>query len=175
MRIPQTRHHDVALSLMNYLNLHEGTPPSMAIQMIDYVSTHENNGFYINSGWPQCRGLDMTPTAAGWASVPEQDQGRSAGELLDDALEELIPKLNGNFDEAITIDEGMSQMPEAMAHLIRDENIMLGARVIQIVTLDDQRVRIKVTGNDGDKSMEFDRVVLAIPPTALQMATECPQ
>ncbi|SCO27026.1 probable L-amino-acid oxidase [Fusarium fujikuroi] len=73
-----------------------------------------------------------------------------------------------------TINQGMSRLPEAMAWLVGYQNITIGAQVTQVITLNDKRIRIKAVGHDGIIDAEFDRLVLAIPPAALQRIANRP-
>ncbi|KAK0710633.1 hypothetical protein B0H67DRAFT_554743 [Lasiosphaeris hirsuta] len=73
-----------------------------------------------------------------------------------------------------TIKDGMSRLPEAMAHLVGLENITFGARVIGIGVCG-ERASITTRGYNGDLKVEFDRVVLAIPPAALRMIVDRPR
>ncbi|KLP07501.1 L-amino-acid oxidase [Fusarium fujikuroi] len=73
-----------------------------------------------------------------------------------------------------TINQGMSRLPEAMAWLVGYQNITIGAQVTQVITLNDKRIRIKAVGHDGIIDAEFDRLILAIPPAALQRIANRP-
>ncbi|CVL13640.1 L-amino-acid oxidase [Fusarium proliferatum] len=73
-----------------------------------------------------------------------------------------------------TINQGMSRLPEAMAWLVGYRNITIGAQVTQVITHSDKRIRIKAVGHDGIIDAEFDRLVLAIPPAALQRIANRP-
>ncbi|KAI1081315.1 hypothetical protein F5B20DRAFT_569735 [Whalleya microplaca] len=91
-----------------------------------------------------------------------------------------VPELvmqNMDFDETDwkTIDRGMSNLPQAMAHLIGYSNITFGARVTGLEETEDNRVRITASGYNGSVSATFDRVVLAIPPAALRMIANRPR
>ncbi|KXX80989.1 putative L-amino-acid oxidase YobN [Madurella mycetomatis] len=66
----------------------------------------------------------------------------------------VMQTLDFNVVQWKTIHDGMSRLPEAMAHLVGLDNITFGARV---------------TG------AAFDRVVLAIPPAALRMVVDRPR
>ncbi|OTA99929.1 hypothetical protein M426DRAFT_15985 [Hypoxylon sp. CI-4A] len=74
-----------------------------------------------------------------------------------------------------TIDEGMSRLPQAMAHLIGLANITFGARVVGLENIDDHHVRVTTSGYNGLLTATFDRVVLAIPPAALRMIADRPR
>ncbi|KAK3356658.1 hypothetical protein B0T25DRAFT_603183 [Lasiosphaeria hispida] len=76
-----------------------------------------------------------------------------------------------------TIEGGMSRLPEAMARLVGLENITFGARVtgIKLCGRKGRKASIITTGYNGTLEVEFDRVVLAIPPAALRMIVHRPR
>lgn len=91
-----------------------------------------------------------------------------------------VPELvmqNMDFDETDwrTIEKGMSRLPQAMAYLVGYANITFGARVTGLEVTEDDHVRIRASGYNGEMSADFDRVVLAIPPAALRMITDRPR
>ena len=76
-----------------------------------------------------------------------------------------------------TIANGMSRLPQAMAHLVGHKNITLNARVSGIRNESDGRVTVSVLrgGNGGSTtSATFDRLIMAIPPPALRMIADRP-
>ncbi|RBA15855.1 L-amino acid oxidase [Fusarium proliferatum] len=147
MRIPDIESHGVVFSLIEYLNGHKDVPARMEIRLMDYVYRHENNGMYFNSSTVQAEIMSLTPLTAGW----EFKTGKWK-----------------------TINQGMSRLPEAMAWLVGYRNITIGAQVTQVITHSDKRIRIKAVGHDGIIDAEFDRLVLAIPPAALQRIANRP-
>ncbi|VZH91404.1 unnamed protein product [Fusarium fujikuroi] len=234
MRIPVTKLQDTIFSLIRYVNSHERLPQTMAIRLIDYICHHEGNYSYFGSTISRLPVTDVTPASAGWIDVPEPYQNRSAGDLLNSALEELTQGLDNDFNDRIerivknydqctlrcyliehknwppsvvsfleatlfypnafscsiidaciknlhfsskdwkTIDQGMSRLTDAMAYLVRHENITLGANITELIDTDNQRVAVKAKCSDRVISAEFDRVILAIPPPALRSITNRP-
>ncbi|KAI9741298.1 MAG: hypothetical protein M1834_003015 [Cirrosporium novae-zelandiae] len=91
-----------------------------------------------------------------------------------------VPELvmqNMDFDEKewMTVDGGMSRLPQAMAYLVGYNNITFGARVTAIEAMDSGEVRITASGYNGSISANFDRVILAVPPAALRMIGDRPR
>lgn len=74
-----------------------------------------------------------------------------------------------------TIDKGMSRLPEAMAALVGYDNITYGARVNSLALNKDGRVTVIATGYNGQLEVQFDKVVLAVPPAALKMLMARPR
>ncbi|VTT72283.1 unnamed protein product [Fusarium fujikuroi] len=101
MRIPVTKLQDTIFSLIRYVNSHERLPQTMAIRLIDYICHHEGNYSYFGSTISRLPVTDVTPASAGWIDVPEPYQNRSAGDLLNSALEELTQGLDNDFNDRI--------------------------------------------------------------------------
>ena len=71
-----------------------------------------------------------------------------------------------------TIANGMSRLPLAMAHLVGNENITLNARVTGIRNETNGKVTLSIAGRNSP--ITFDKVILAIPPSALNMIPNRP-
>ena len=74
-----------------------------------------------------------------------------------------------------TIKYGMSRLPSAMSYLLGYQNITYGARVTGIHYAKDGRVKVIATGVNGTITVNFDKVILAIPPAALKMIADRPR
>ena len=74
-----------------------------------------------------------------------------------------------------TIKNGMSRLPSAMSYLLGYKNITYGARVTGVKNLEGGKVAIIATGYNGRIEVEFDKVILAIPPAALKMIADRPR
>lgn len=76
---------------------------------------------------------------------------------------------NMDFSQANwkTIKNGMDRLPNALAEVIGQENITMGARVTAISQLENGRTSI--VWEDGAQSGAFDKVLMALPPAALHM------
>ncbi|KAJ6605323.1 hypothetical protein DFH09DRAFT_1422343 [Mycena vulgaris] len=68
----------------------------------------------------------------------------------------VMQNLDFNTEKWVTIDRGMSRLPNAMASIVGSQNITYGARVT------------------GPLEETFDRIILAIPPAALKMIVDRP-
>ena len=88
----------------------------------------------------------------------------------------VMEYIDFNTKEWSTIAHGMSRLPQAMAHLVGHNNITLNARVSGIRNESDGRVTVSVLRSCGSTLEEatFDRVIMAIPPTALRMIADRP-
>ena len=73
-----------------------------------------------------------------------------------------------------TIADGMSRLPLAMAHLVGNENITLNARVTGIRNEAGGKVTLSIAGCNGPVQGTFDKVIMAIPPSALKMISNRP-
>ena len=84
---------------------------------------------------------------------------------------------NMDFDtkEWSTIEGGMNRLPLAMAYLFGNQNVTYGARVTGVKNLDNGKVAIIANGYNGCIAPEFDKVILAIPPAALNMIADRPR
>ena len=65
-------------------------------------------------------------------------------------------------------------MPEAAASLVGWYNIHLNARIDRIKHVQNDRIQLSLTHSDSP-SFEFDKVVLALPPAAVQSITDRPK
>ena len=75
-----------------------------------------------------------------------------------------------------TIDNGMCRLPEAMAKMFGEKNIVLKAAVESLADKNG-RVEVGYVKSDGDGNMEyetFDAVILAIPSSAVHMICKKP-
>ena len=75
-----------------------------------------------------------------------------------------------------TIDNGMCRLPEAMAEMFGEKNIVLKAPVKSLADKNG-RVEVGYVKSDGDGNMEyetFDAVILAIPSSAVYMICKKP-
>jgi monoamine oxidase len=91
------------------------------------------------------------------------------------SFSELIMQ-NLDFDtkEWFTLDGGMDQLPQALARVVGMDNITFGARV-QKIEGDGDGVTICAETPGGQVEQTFDKVILAIPPSALRMIPERPR
>ncbi|OCL05350.1 hypothetical protein AOQ84DRAFT_366717 [Glonium stellatum] len=82
-----------------------------------------------------------------------------------------------DFDEKewMTIDQGMSRLPQAMAYLVGYNNITFGARVTAIEVTSSNKIGITALSYNGSVNPLFDRIILAIPLAALGMIADCPR
>lgn len=91
-----------------------------------------------------------------------------------------VPELlmqNMDFDvkEWNTIEDGMERLPMSMANIIGLENITFNAPVTKIQELNNEKVQVQASGADGTLEMNFDHIILAIPPAALRMVASRPR
>ncbi|KAI0051530.1 amine oxidase [Auriscalpium vulgare] len=94
---------------------------------------------------------------------------------LGSCTEMVMQYMDFNTKDWWTIDDGMDRLPTAMAHLVGYENITFGARVCGLTTEADGRVTISTLGLNGVTRSTFDKVVMAIPPSALKMIPDRPR
>ncbi|KAK1215608.1 hypothetical protein PQX77_021780 [Marasmius sp. AFHP31] len=93
----------------------------------------------------------------------------------------LMQNLDFGENKWKTINHGMSRLPEAMAALVTHEKITYGARVTSLSVIEksdeypEGGVKVGATGYNGKLTMDFDKVVLAIPPAALKMLISRPR
>jgi monoamine oxidase len=77
--------------------------------------------------------------------------------------------------EMKTIDQGMSRLPEAMAKVIGEENIIYNAPIQSLKYLNGGRVEIGYSTSDQKVRLEtFDAVILALPPNSIRMIPNKP-
>ena len=74
-----------------------------------------------------------------------------------------------------TIKHGMSRLPSAMSYLFGYHNITYGARVTGVHYAINGGVDIIATGCNGTITVNFDKVILAVPPAALKMIADRPR
>lgn len=92
------------------------------------------------------------------------------------SFSELIMQ-NLDFDtkQWFTLEEGMDRLPQALAGVVGMDNITFGARVQKIEqTSDGTGVTICADTPRGRVEQTFDKIILAIPPSALRMIPERP-
>ena len=73
-----------------------------------------------------------------------------------------------------TIRGGMSRLPDCAAKLLDEGEIHLNSRVVSIGELSNGRIALKTSGTNPHAE-EFDKVILAIPPSALNYILERPR
>jgi len=73
-----------------------------------------------------------------------------------------------------TIANGMSRLPLAMAHLVGNQNITLNARVTGIRNEANGKVTLSIADCNGPVQVTFDKVIMAVPPSALKMIPNRP-
>jgi monoamine oxidase len=238
MRIPHSPFQSILFDLIKYVQSFQ-LPSDKQVDLIPYHITSPGNFVYINRRRPDnMDASSITPRSLGWPLPPdlrELYQDRSAGELMLEAVDPLLQKLEGNFvagfnaicqefdnfsfrfylsfvlgwpndvidfvetvtsqtnqfslsvteimmeyidfstKEWSTIANGMSRLPQAMAHLVGHKNITLNARVSGIRNERDGRVTISVRRGKGNTTeATFDRLIMAIPPPALRMIADRP-
>ena len=86
----------------------------------------------------------------------------------------MMEYIDFSTKEWSTIAHGMSRLPNAMAHLVGDENITFNARVSGIRNEKDGKVTLSIAGCGAAGEITFDKVIMAIPPSALRMITNRP-
>ena len=91
-------------------------------------------------------------------------------------VELVMQNIDFSTKQWFTIDRGMDRLPQAMAHIIKYDNITFGARVTSIRPDKDQNDKIVITANgyNGTLRAVFDKVILAIPPASLKMLADRP-
>ncbi|KAF8273500.1 hypothetical protein EI94DRAFT_1239526 [Lactarius quietus] len=89
--------------------------------------------------------------------------------------EMVMQNMDFNTENWLTIKNGMSRLPSAMSYLLGEKNITYGARVTGVQNTKDGKVAIIATGYNGGIKVEFDKVILAIPPAALKMIADRPR
>ena len=77
--------------------------------------------------------------------------------------------------ELKTIDQGMSRLPEAMAKVIGEENIIYNAPIQSLKYIDRDRVEVGYSESHQKVGLEnFDAVILALPPNSVRMIPNKP-
>ncbi|EGO20208.1 hypothetical protein SERLADRAFT_417972 [Serpula lacrymans var. lacrymans S7.9] len=74
----------------------------------------------------------------------------------------------------LTLEDGMDKLPQALAGVVGMDNITFSARVQKIEQENDQ-VKVYADTPGGRVEGTFDKIVLAIPPSALRMIPERPR
>jgi monoamine oxidase len=117
--------------------------------------------FYLNSvlGWPTDV-IDFIETVTSQTNQFSLSVTEIVMEFIDFSTKEWS-----------TIAHGMSRLPLAMAHLVGYKNVTFNARVTGIHNENDGRVTVSIS---GCKNATFDKVIMAIPPSALKMVADRP-
>ena len=120
--------------------------------------------FYLSSilGWPT-EVIDFVETV-----VSQTNQFSLS------VTEIVMEYMDFSTKEWSTIANGMSRLPLAMAHLVGNENITLNARVTGIRNEANGKVTLSIAGCNGPAQFTFDKVIMAIPPSALKMISDRP-
>jgi monoamine oxidase len=87
----------------------------------------------------------------------------------------VMISLDFKTEDWSTIKHGMSRLPWAMAYLLGYRTITYGARVTGVRYAANGGVDIVATGINGSITVNFDKVILAIPPAALKMIADRPR
>ncbi|KAG1824147.1 hypothetical protein EV424DRAFT_1396385 [Suillus variegatus] len=118
---------------------------------------------YLESlGWPQSV-IDFTETMCSQTN----QFALSFSELI-------MQNLDFDTKQWFTLEEGMDRLPQALAGVVGMNNITFGARVQKIEQTSDG-VTICADTPRGRVEKTFDKVILAIPPSALRMIPERPR
>ncbi|KAF8597089.1 amine oxidase [Ceratobasidium sp. AG-I] len=120
--------------------------------------------FYLKSvhSWPDAA-IDCVETVAS-----------QTNQFSLSVVEFFMQNTDFGVEDWVTIADGMDRLPQAMANIIGLENITFNARVDVIKELGGQTVQVQASGADGDLQMNFDHIILAIPPAALRMISSRP-
>ena len=89
--------------------------------------------------------------------------------------EMMMQSMDFNTENWFTIEHGMSRLPSTMSYLFGYQNITYGARVTGVHYAKNGGVDIIATGFNGTITVNFDKVILAIPPAALKMIADRPR
>ncbi|KAI9455379.1 amine oxidase [Russula earlei] len=120
--------------------------------------------FYLNSilGWPTdvIDFLEMVTSQTNQFSLS--------------VTEIVMEYIDFSTKEWSTIAHGMSRLPLAMAHLFGHKNITLNSRVTGIRNQVDGRVTLSFSNQHDLVETTFDKVIMAIPPSALKMIANRP-
>ena len=85
----------------------------------------------------------------------------------------MMQNLDFDTKNWTTIRGGMSRLPDSAAKLLDERDIYLNSRVVSIVESPNGRIAMKTSGA-VPHAEEFDKVILAIPPSALNHIVERP-
>lgn len=86
----------------------------------------------------------------------------------------IMQNLDFDTKDWVTIRNGMSRLAMSAANLVGRRHIYLNSPVKRIIELPDGKIRL-FTGGPIERSGEFDKVILAIPPAALHNIQERPK
>ncbi|RDW87633.1 amine oxidase-11 [Coleophoma crateriformis] len=89
-------------------------------------------------------------------------------------LEIIMQNLDFNTKEWVTIAGGMSRLVDGLANLIGSEHILRNAPIHRIEELPNNKVRL-YADDTSKTTRDFDKVILCVPPAALQAIRERPQ
>ncbi|OBZ68688.1 hypothetical protein A0H81_11177 [Grifola frondosa] len=96
MRIPDSQFHQIVFRLIDMLNA--SLPSALRIELIPYILNSAGNILYVNGvrrdGF---RFMDTTPADVNW-DVPEGWEAKTAGSLLNEALDPFLTALTADFD-----------------------------------------------------------------------------
>ncbi|KAI0285581.1 hypothetical protein BC826DRAFT_1093616 [Russula brevipes] len=138
---------------------------SPLLQRLDgnFVDGYDNYSFrfYLSSvlGWPTDV-IDFIETVTSQTNQFSLSVTEIVMEFIDFSTKEWS-----------TIAHGMSRLPLAMAHLVGYKNVTFNARVTGIHNENDGRVTVSISGRNN---ATFDKVIMAIPPSALKMIADRP-
>ena len=135
-----------------------------ALKKYDPMTLH----YYLSQvlGWSEAK--------INYVEVMSSQTNEFRNGLVDQAI------LNSDFTGQVvpswkTIDNGMCRLPEAIAKVIGEDNIVLEARVNSVENLPNDQVEIGYNRSGDSKKEQFDAVILAIPPSAARMIPKKPQ
>jgi monoamine oxidase len=136
----------------------------------------------FDQGWKLLLRLDKVPfrsylEALGWPQSVIDFTETMCSQTNQFALsfsELIMQNLDFDTKQWFTLDEGMDRLPQALAGVVGIENITFGARVQKIEETGDG-VTICADTPKGRIEQTFDKVILAIPPSALKMIPERPR
>ena len=120
--------------------------------------------FYLSSilGWP----TDVIDFVETFASQTNQ--------FSLSVTEIVMECMDSSTKEWSAIANGMSRLPLAVVHLVGNENIALNARVTGIRNEANGKVTPSIAGCNGPVQATFDKVIMAIPPPALELIPSRP-
>ncbi|CAL1709682.1 unnamed protein product [Somion occarium] len=104
MRLPDSSFQKIVYDLIDHLNTSPSLPEHMRIKRIPYILNspgnfvHINGRRYTNDTLSTASAAVMTPRALDW-EVPAEYLDKSAGDLLNAALEPLVKELRVDFEQ----------------------------------------------------------------------------
>ncbi|KAI0555253.1 hypothetical protein F4679DRAFT_522868 [Xylaria curta] len=86
----------------------------------------------------------------------------------------IVQNLDFDTEKWATVRDGMSRVTQSAASLVGSNNIRLNSRVVRIATLANDRVEVTAQELHQTYTAQFDKVIMATPPSALHSIIDRP-